>query len=247
MSDEKALISDLFGAKPVSEAVGHIMKSGFDGGKAFLSAICMPAAQEFGLLLQDKVKNFRANNAQKMLGKAQILYLQLPNPDSKHAPPRIVKAIVENGSWTDDDDIQSMWAGLLATSCTESGLDDENLIYVNMLAQLTSAQVRLLNYICENASTIMSNSGLLIAREKQVERDQLLKISGLNDIHILDFMVEGLRSLGLISVDSGMSLVMPDYNSLAPSIMALHLYVRSKGHAGTAISYFKPDVGKLPF
>lgn len=47
---------DVLGIKPVAEAVNTVTKGTVEGASAFLSRICLPAAEEFGFLLQDKVR-----------------------------------------------------------------------------------------------------------------------------------------------------------------------------------------------
>jgi hypothetical protein len=64
---------DILGAKPIADAALVVTKGSVDGAGAFLSRICLPVAEEFGLLLKDKVGHWRANNAAKIANKAEIL------------------------------------------------------------------------------------------------------------------------------------------------------------------------------
>ncbi len=54
MADEKSSV-DLFRIKPLGEAAKIVTQAAVDGAGAFLGRICLPAAEEFGLLLRDKV------------------------------------------------------------------------------------------------------------------------------------------------------------------------------------------------
>ncbi|MBC3966853.1 hypothetical protein, partial [Pseudomonas simiae] len=69
MSDDKSL--DILGTKPLAKAVEKITDKSLDGIGAFFSAICMPAAAEFGLLLKDKVASFRKENLEAIANKAE--------------------------------------------------------------------------------------------------------------------------------------------------------------------------------
>ena len=60
MEEEKSL--DLMGIKPVAKAVEKATDKTVDGLGSFFGAICMPAAEEFGLLLKDKVAAYRQRN-----------------------------------------------------------------------------------------------------------------------------------------------------------------------------------------
>ena len=58
MSDDKAL--DLLGIKGLSDSVKATTQGLLDGAAAFLSRVCLPAAEEFGLVLRDRVSAWRA-------------------------------------------------------------------------------------------------------------------------------------------------------------------------------------------
>ena len=53
MEEDKSL--DIMGVKPVAKAIEKATDKTVDWLCAFFCAICMPASEEFGLLLRDKV------------------------------------------------------------------------------------------------------------------------------------------------------------------------------------------------
>ncbi|MEO0375326.1 MAG: hypothetical protein AAF329_12025, partial [Cyanobacteria bacterium P01_A01_bin.17] len=106
---------DILGIKPVSDSINTVTTSITTGAAEFLSRICLPAAEEFGLLLRDRVSHWRAVNAAKIAAKAKPLVSALPESDRYRAHPRLVAQIIEQGSWTDCDEVQNMWAGILAS------------------------------------------------------------------------------------------------------------------------------------
>jgi hypothetical protein len=63
MTENESKSLDVLGVRPVEEAISHATKAAIDGASAFLARICLPAAEEFGLLLQDKVRAWRVRNA----------------------------------------------------------------------------------------------------------------------------------------------------------------------------------------
>lgn len=132
-----------------------------------------------------------------------------------------------------------MWAGLLASACTESGQSQENLIYVNLLAQLTTSQARTLSFVCTEATKFKSESGLLLAHPFMATLEQTIAASGTTDIHTLDLEVDHLRGLGLLDSLSGLSLHSSQPARLTPSAIGLQLYVRCQGFVGSPIEYFK--------
>ena len=230
---------DVLGIKPVSEAIGTITKASTDGASAFLSRICLPAAEEFGLLLRDKVSAWRARNALAIAATAEKLFERLPNSAGRHAHPRIVGSIIENGSWADEEEVRCMWAGLLASACTESGKSQENLIYVSLLAQLTPSQAKTLNFACEKAAKVKSETGLLLANQLTASLEEIVGASGTSDIHVLDLEVDHLRGLGVLDPQSGLSPFSSRPSRLTPSAIGLQLYVRCQGYVGSPLEYFR--------
>src|SRR4051812_5198111 len=134
-SDPKNSI-DILGIRPVGDAIKSATDGVIGGAAAFLSRICLPAAEEFGLLLRDRVRYWRAQNLAAVVAKAERIVTATGVPDDMQAHPRIVSMILEQSSWQDDDGVQELWAGLLAASCEGSDPTDANLVFVQLLSQM---------------------------------------------------------------------------------------------------------------
>ena len=233
-NEDKSL--DVLGIKPLSESINTVTKGSVDGASAFLSRICLPAAEEFGLLLRDKVSGWRAKNAVALVTKAQELLNKQACDLVLHAHPRIVYSALEHGSWAEDDYMQSLWAGLIATSCTESGKDESNLIFINILSSLTTNQGRLIKYICENAKVVVSDAGWLVAGDALfMNIESLRKVTEIEDIHQLDRELDHLRSIELIA--TGFS---PDHldADVTPTSLCLQLFCRCQGYIDSPVFFY---------
>lgn len=115
MPEHESRSLDVLGIKPVADAFSHVTKATVDGASAFLSRICLPAAEEFVLLVQDVVRAWRAKNAVRVVAAAQAhAEKYFPNQEI-HAYPRLVAEVLEHGSWSDDETLQQLWGGLLAS------------------------------------------------------------------------------------------------------------------------------------
>ena len=68
MSDDKSL--DLLGIKGLSDSVKVTTQGLLEGAAAFLSRVCLPDAEKFGLPLRDRTSAWRAENAAQMLSRA---------------------------------------------------------------------------------------------------------------------------------------------------------------------------------
>ncbi len=200
-----------------------------------MGRICLPAAEEFALLLRDKIRFWRLKNFLKIAKRAENLYNKSTSFEIKHAHPRLVSSILEHGSWSDDTIVQDMWAGLLASSCTLDGQDDSNLIFVTLLSQLTKSQAGFLKFFCETAYKSKDKTNLIIASAIFMPIDELFKISLSKNIHIIDRELDHLRSLGLIE---GGIIIGANNARITPTPLALYMYVRCQGSQDSPVDYF---------
>ena len=237
MSHDKAL--DLLGIKGLSDSVRVATRGFVDGASAFLSRVCLPAAEEFGLALRDRVSAWRARNATRMLSKANTVYLANgPNPDDRLSP-RLAHIAIEEASWIDDDQVQDMWSGLLASSTSQEGHSDENLIFMNLLKQLSSLQVKILRLAVEKAVKRVSSNGLIVPIGLSVSIARLQELADVPDLQRLDRELDHLRELGLLGFGGGGGIhVGSGAADLTPSPLAIHLYVRAQGSRLSPAAYW---------
>lgn len=190
MSDKK----DLLGLKPV----GKVIEKSVDGLGAFLGKICMPVAEEIGLYFQDKVKVWRANNATEIGKRAENLVDANGGIQGKSIHPLLAWKIVENGSFADSSELQDAWAGLLASSCGERP-DDSNHIFIDILGQLTSLQVRIIDYSCKNSYKFVSKQGLIQSDDLSVSMEAIFEICDSDDLHRIDREMDRMSAIGLFA------------------------------------------------
>ena len=237
MPDEKGSL-DILGVKPLGETVKVVAEGTMDGIGAFLSRICLPAAEEFGLLLRDRVSAWRAQNLAHIVARAENI-LQ-GRPEQGHAHPRLIALAVDHGSWADDAKLHEMWGGLLASSCTADGTDDSNLLFMNQVAQLSASQAKILTAVCYEAPKHLARGGWVYSSEIKMPLERLIDVSGLSDFHRIDREIDHLRGLELL-VDSGF----PEDStiaSLTPSTLALHLFARCQGHSGSPVEFYASEI-----
>jgi hypothetical protein len=146
-SDDKSVSLINLGSltKPVDTATKGII----EGAGAFLSRICLPAAEEFGLLLKDRVSYWRALNLAKVLKKAET---KLP-AEVRGASPKLVLPIIEGASLEDKDDLQDLWGNLLASEVDPRFNGPVRTVYIDIIKQLEVIDVHTLNFIYEGYKT----------------------------------------------------------------------------------------------
>jgi Abortive infection alpha len=229
---------DLLGVAPVGRAVERVTDAVVSGAEALLGRICLPAAEEFGLLLREKVSEWRRQNTIATVRKAQPM-LEEAAAENRHAPPRLIMESLNHASWADSDEVQQMWAGLLASSCTEDGKDDSNWVFINLLDQLTTMEAAIVRFSCERATKILRPDGLIAAEALYCGADQLRDITACHDIQRIDRELDHLRALGLIAIGFQSGFAKEPLADVRPTALALHLYVRSQGSNQSPVEYFR--------
>src|SRR5262249_23255855 len=114
------------------------------------------------------------------------------------APPRIIHEVIENGSLTDDDGIQKMWAGLLASSATSEGKDDSNIPFVDILRRMTSGQAKLIEHVCVQSDKGLAESGIVQLESFFLRYIEAQGILGCADVFEVKSNLGHMRSLGLL-------------------------------------------------
>lgn len=138
---------DIFGAKPLAKAVEKVTERSVDGISSFFGAICMPAAEEFGLLLKDKIAAYRTKNLEAIAAKTKEKIENQKLKPSGDASPQLLRQVIDEASWSADESIQSMWAGLLAIASATRAAADDSIVYTETLKRLTPFQAHLVNRI----------------------------------------------------------------------------------------------------
>lgn len=232
MSDEKSL--SLINIDPKS--LTYPLNKAVESVSFFLGKVCNPAAEEFGLFSRDQVHAWRLKQIVNIVENSKGILVFDPNTFELKISPRIVWKILENGSWTEDKNLQNMWAGLLASSCTDDGKDESNLIYIDLLSRMTPSEAYILNYIGEICKKnidvlyfdiiVQTNSELIEVIPCLANFDQLAR------------ELNHLESLGLIK-----DLRIHDEDTdpwayMNTTKVALDLYVRCNGSLLPTREYF---------
>lgn len=155
---------DLLGLKSFGDAVNTLAKGTIEGIGAFLSKVCLPASEEFGLLLRDRISVFRATNLAKVIDKAKNKTEHLKD-SIRTVNPKLLKAVVEESSWAEDEPLQELWANLLASAIDPNFKGTLRTAFVEIIRELEVVDVHLLNSIYN------------LTEEKNV---QYIDVNGLN-------------------------------------------------------------------
>lgn len=142
-------IHDIFGIKPIGEAQLEAIKAAIKGVSSFLELVFKPGLEELGYLMKDEVRYWRLNNILRMLNKAQGKLDFDGKELNLTANARVGLNIMECCSEVDNEELQDLWAGLFASSCTPDGKDDSNMNFVDLLRRMSSVEAKIIDYACK--------------------------------------------------------------------------------------------------
>ncbi|MRG98638.1 Abi-alpha family protein [Polyangium spumosum] len=247
-TDRRSSTGDLLGLAPYGEAVKLGVDRATSGIGQLLTWICKPAAEEIGLLFRDKIRAWRAVNAEKIAKETLRLLLERGDDPAKlAAPPQLVHAILDSGSWTEDELLQRLWAGLLASACNVEGNDNRSQKFVDHLKRLSPAQAKILKFACEMGPKKLTSAGLLYTEDFVVSIECLKTLTALRELEDIDAELDHLRHLGLLMENGGGIPLHSDATNanIAPSALGLYLFARCSGVA-SARDFYKDVTANPP-
>lgn len=217
----------------MSETGKEVLDKTIQGVSNFLAIVCKPGCEELGLLLKDKVREWRLKNIIKVLEKSQNRLSFDGCELNLKANPRVALSIMDECSIVDDDELQNLWAGLFVSSCTADGQDDSNMNYVDLIRRMSSVEARILRYACEHCQKVIYPNQLIMASDIIVPFDLLSSITGTDDIYRLDAEMDHMRSIMLLNHGSvferggGFLVGDGDLADITPSALGLNLYYKT--------------------
>lgn len=227
-------IHDVFGIEKFGQAGLAAVEAGIDGLSSFLKMVFKPGLEELGFLMKDQVRLWRLNNIIRVLDKAKGRL----DFDGKElnliANARVGLSIMEECSSVDDDLLQDLWAGLFVSSCTSDGRDDSNMNFVDLIRRMSSVEAKVLEYSCKKCEKILFPNKLITAKSIVIPFDELVSITGVNDVYRLDSELDHMRSIELLVTGSvfasGGGFEATDLQldaNITPSALALNLYYKT--------------------
>ncbi len=196
----------------------------------FLSRLCHDGANESILLLGGELDRPKTENAIEIAeGAEKLLALE---PDHKiRAHPDMVLSILRHGPWADDL-TRKLWAGLLATSCTAEGTDQSNSAFADLLVNVTDAQCLILIAGCIKALQLMPGTGFSPSSRIILTPEQLIRLTGRNDISRIATDITFLFNLGIIEKGLVFTSYLPTEKvDITPTRLGLELYERCMGQS----------------
>jgi len=114
-----------------------------------------PTMEYLGGNLKEFVEK-RHKNFDTIVGRA--INLLGKDADTKGAvPPRVLKEIIEEGTYSEDQEVLEYYGGVLASSRSHDGRDDRGVRFAKIVSNLTSYQVRAHYILYKAANAVLAN------------------------------------------------------------------------------------------
>jgi hypothetical protein len=199
----------------------------------FLCRLCQSGAEEAILLFGGQFDKEHVETLVKIALAAENKLASEPDFDRRRAHPKLVANILREGSWSSDEPIIQLWAGLLVSSCSVDEPDDSNQVFVNLLTHIGPDLVRIFIYACEQALTSAQGAENSPSSSVVVTAEELIALTSVSDVARNATSVAYLFNLGLVQK-------LPDFTTyhpfekfdIAPTRMGLELYKHCHGDRG---------------
>ncbi len=199
---------------------------------AFLRQICPAAMEEMKLGLHKRLSNKRVASAVEIMLKAQELLGRIERRAKVQAHPDMVRRILENGSWTEDEWIRQWWGGLLVSSCSSGAPDTSNSVFIDLLAKLTPVHLRLLGFVCHRANEQIEAGEPAAKLELYCTSEELIEAVGSQSIARIQQTMGQLSSLALLAESNKPSYVAVTdkvKTRATPTALGLKMHARCHG------------------
>jgi hypothetical protein len=135
-----------------SEIVKAVAQGTVEGAFApfgkLITNLLGPVSEEMGYSLRDRFLAYRTSRTKRLLGRVQEIFEERQiEPHS--VPPKLLSAVMENGSLEEDDSLQDRWAALLVNATgTQFGWELLTTSAPEILKQLNKWEAMLLERCC---------------------------------------------------------------------------------------------------
>ncbi len=171
------------------DSINRSVKKGLD----FIERLAGPSIDGMGGLLGDQVKFIRFKNKVNIALKAQAM-LEKKGISPKNVPLKLIVPLLEQASLEEDEELQNIWAALLANSANPTCICEIHSSYVEILKQLSALEFRFLEKLLSEIKKrkVQNNA------HPSIEVRELLKKTSISQEQC-KVMIENLVRLNLIT------------------------------------------------
>lgn len=206
---------------------------------AFLNQIAPSTVSGLRHLIRGKLNNQHVSNVVEIALKTKRIVSGWENADALRVHEHVVLHVLEHGSWADEDEVQRLWAGLLAASCISEPADESNLFLIDLFSQLAPIHIRIFVAGCERVRKARTTNIDRAEVPLEFLPEEIMKISDSRDLVRIERDLFHLSELGLIeSGEKSKTMSVIDRAKVTPTSLGLELYARCNAHRGALVDFY---------
>jgi hypothetical protein len=174
------------------------LEKGIDLAKNFLDKLIIPAVEETGLLLKDKVTLWKFKNQVIILNKAKD-YCEKNNISPKTISLKLLCPLLDNAALEEEEELQNKWA-ILLSNLVDSDQNIENHVFPYILGQISTNEFLFLEKVFhdKNERVIKLNQKLKTFRKEKPELEKTRQ----QEVDLIEQQIEKIRAEGKHSFSS---------------------------------------------
>jgi hypothetical protein len=195
----------------------------------FLCRLCQSGAEEAILLLGGHLDPARTECLFEIALAAEKLLATDPDHEKMHADSRLIAHILREGSWAHSAQQKQLWIGLFASSCALQGWDDSNMVFADMLINVTPAQATIFIEGCNRALASMRDTDTAPRSRIVLSPQEITELINMYDLARIATDVAYLYNLGVLDrLFDFTSYVETENFDITPNSVGLDLFRRCR-------------------
>lgn len=174
------------------------LEKGIDLAKDFLDKLIIPAVEETGLLLKDKVTLWKFKNQVRILNKAKD-YCEKNNISPKTISLKLLCPLLDNASLEEEEELQDKWA-ILLSNLVDSDQNIENHVFPYILGQISTNEFLFLEKVYNDKRERVKKLNQELETFKK-EKPELEKTRQ-QEVDLIDQEIERIKAEGKHSFSS---------------------------------------------
>ena len=199
--------------KEVAKAAAEVSKFGTQTVQTtekilgFIAKVLKSPAEDTAGIIGDRLKLFRWERQLAYVDKVNNILLAKGITDTKAVPPKFSLPIIENASLEDDDELQKLWAIMLANAMNPTFTVNMRTAFIDIIKSLTTLDVKILKTFYEalkQNSTIDWNNVL----NYSLKREQICQLLSMSqeDYEVSVFNLFRVQCLAPAIITGGVSM-----------------------------------------
>lgn len=174
------------------------IEKGIDLAKDFLDKLIIPAVEETGLLLKDKVTLWKFKNQVRILNKAKD-YCEKNNISPKTISLKLLCPLLDNAALEEEEELQDKWA-ILLSNLVDSDQNIENHVFPYILGQISTNEFLFLEKVFndKNERVMKLRQELEAFRKEKPELEKARQ----QEVELIDQQIEKIKAEGKHSFSS---------------------------------------------